>query len=82
MKKFALDYLKAEQLKVISSFIKGEDVFGIQPTGFGKSVVPPFSRVPMPSPTSSSLSAGTNYRCILVLTQGQAQEHIAASDAI
>ena len=30
--------LKVEQRKVISSFIKGQDVFGILPTGFGKSL--------------------------------------------
>ena len=30
--------LKEEQRKVVSSFVSGEDVFGILPTGYGKSL--------------------------------------------
>ena len=30
--------LKEEQRKVVSSFFSGEDVFGILPTGYGKSL--------------------------------------------
>ena len=31
------DFVKAEQLKVISSVVRGQDVFAVLPTGFGKS---------------------------------------------
>ena len=36
----ALGYqqMKPQQLEVIESFIKGNDVFGVLPTGFGKSL--------------------------------------------
>ncbi len=30
--------LKAEQQSIISSFVRGNDVFGVLPTGFGKSL--------------------------------------------
>ena len=30
--------LKKERRKVVSSFVSGEDVFGILPTGYGKSL--------------------------------------------
>ena len=30
--------LKEEQLDVITSFVKGKDVFAVLPTGFGKSL--------------------------------------------
>ena len=30
--------MKPQQLKVVESFLKGHDVFGVLPTGFGKSL--------------------------------------------
>lgn len=30
--------MKSEQLQVVESFVKGNDVFGVLPTGFGKSL--------------------------------------------
>lgn len=37
-KELGYDHLKPEQERIIASFLKGEDVFGILPTGFGKSL--------------------------------------------
>ena len=30
--------MKPEQLQVVEAFVKGHDVFGVLPTGFGKSL--------------------------------------------
>ena len=38
MKKLGYMKLKDEQHKIVCSFISGRDVFGVLPTGFGKSL--------------------------------------------
>ena len=38
VQKLGYSALKAEQLKVVSQFVSGKDVFAVSPTGYGKSL--------------------------------------------
>ena len=44
VKKLGYSSLKTEQLEIVMAVLKGRDVFGILPTGYGKTMfcLPPF----------------------------------------